>query len=86
MLFEGLQIELKDTAFIENALMSLAQAREILKWSYCFSYYIDVSKVKTRELFEYFQAEFEKVSEGLAMNLEKNLYMFIKKIKDGKTF
>ncbi len=62
-LYNHLNIEIVDSKFMEEALINLIDARNVLKFSYCFLYYIEDKKNKTKRLFYDYLGKFEEVCE-----------------------
>ncbi len=73
--------------FLVEAAETLAKTRRILKWSYCFAYYLD--DAKKRNLFEFHQKDLETYCEELHELLEIKFTSAIKEkggVLDLKSF
>eukprot|EP01121_Diplochlamys_sp_Union-15-3_P013423 TRINITY_DN4163_c0_g1_i3.p1 TRINITY_DN4163_c0_g1~~TRINITY_DN4163_c0_g1_i3.p1 ORF type:complete len:131 (-),score=25.08 TRINITY_DN4163_c0_g1_i3:189-581(-) len=59
-----------DVQFIKTSTLQLMEAREMLKWTYVYGYYLPENI--NRDLFEYLQADLESGTEKLSLLLESN--------------
>jgi ariadne-1 len=64
------EVETLDTSFIQNGRLILKKCREILKYSYIYTYYTP-SKSKIHQVSEYLQSNLETAIERLAQALDK---------------
>lgn len=70
-----LSLPYSEVTFLLEASEILCKARRILKWTYCYAYYIDEKK---KQLFEFHQKDLEKFLEELHELLEIRLHAAVR--------
>jgi len=68
--------EFNDLIFLEQALTEVIRCRHVLKWTYAYGYFSNLSKSK-RDMFEFSQESLEKYCEHLHGMVEKPLDAYL---------